>query len=136
MPILFILLFIRQNIFPQKDAIQREQSQACLSYAEREHLRPKVKNIRLSQYVKERFSEWKCKRVCNFPSVEFFEAKPQRTLLREGGESSHDGDVLSVHTVPSALGVRSMGSGSCAHAPVATVSSSAMMYRNRCFIVL
>ena len=37
------------------------------------------KNIRLSQYVKERFSEWKCKRVCNFPSAEFFEAKPQRT---------------------------------------------------------
>ncbi len=42
-----------------------------------------------------------------------FEAKPQGSLLREGGESSHDGDGLSVHTVPSALGVRSMGSGSC-----------------------
>ena len=35
--------------------------------------------IRLSQYVKERLSERKCKLVCNFPSAEFFEAKPQRT---------------------------------------------------------
>ena len=44
--------------------------------------------------------------------------------------------VCHSSAVPSALGVRSMGYGSCAHAPVAAVSSSAMMNRNLCFIVL
>jgi hypothetical protein len=46
-----------------------------LSYAEREHLRPKVKNIRLSQYVKDRFSEWRVELARTLPSVEIFEAK-------------------------------------------------------------
>ena len=69
-PILFIHLILRQNISPQKDAIQREQSQACLSYAEREHLRPKVKNIRLSQYVKDRFSEWRVELARTLPSAQ------------------------------------------------------------------
>ena len=29
-------------------------------------------------------SEWKCKLVCNFPSVEFFEAKPPLDLWSLG----------------------------------------------------
>ena len=37
-------------------------------------------NIRLSQYVKERFSEWRAELVRALPSVEILEAKPQRTI--------------------------------------------------------
>ena len=36
----------------------------------------------MSQYVKDRFSEWKCKRVCNFPSAEIFEAVASEIALR------------------------------------------------------
>ena len=55
------------------------------------------KNIRLSQYVKDRFSEWRVELARTLPSVEIFEAKASeidlagvQTDLKSGGGEYQD----------------------------------------------
>ena len=71
-----------------------------MSYAEREHLRPKVKNIRLSQYVKDRFSEWRVELARTLPSAQDLRGESLRDRVVDLGSPVGESEMLEPENRP------------------------------------